>query len=239
MRALVLLAVPLFISACGSSHEDRDSSGPKGSRSFALDGFERVKLKGSDDVVVKAGPVFSVSATGPQKMLDELDVIVANGTLIVSRKSLDGFNWHWSSNGGVVVTVTMPLIRGADLSGSGDLSIESTADDVFEATLGGSGDLNVTKIKAAKSRFSLMGSGDIKADGTAQDLTIDLAGSGDVDAKSLTAETLKVSLIGSGDIGATASGDATISLVGSGDVQISGAKNCKTTKVGSGTVNCQ
>jgi hypothetical protein len=236
MRSLPILALTLALSACGNAIGGSAVPGPKGDRTFALVGFDRVELKGSDDVRVSKGASFSVTAAGPQKMLDDLDISVVDGTLIVSRKSKD--SWTWSSGEGVKVSVTLPLIKSAALSGSGDLSVDSSADDKFEAAVGGSGDLTLANITAASVSLSLAGSGGIKVKGATKALEIELAGSGNVDAKDLKTETLSASLAGSGDIDASATGKAEVSLAGSGDVRIKGTQDCTTSKTGSGEVIC-
>ncbi len=236
MRSLLILALPLALSACGNSASNAASPGPKGERTFALAGFDRVELKGSDDVRVTNGSGFAVSATGPQKRLDDLDIRVVDGTLIVSHKSKAG--WNWSTGEGVLVSVTMPLIKSAALAGSGNLSVDTASDAKFEGSISGSGDLTLSNLKAAEISLSLAGSGDVKARGVTKSLEIDLAGSGDVDAKDLSTESLSASIAGSGDIDASATGKAEVSLAGSGDVRILGTNDCTTSKIGSGSVTC-
>ena len=242
MRTAAILMISALLSACNSAGDRHEANRKVVTRTYALAGFENVALKGSDDVRVIPGSAFAISATGAQAEIDALDIKTDNGTLVIARKNRDSGDWHLSFGNrhdkGVVVTVTMPLIRSASLAGSGDLSVDTTAEDKFEGSLGGSGDLVVTNFRAAKGVFSVAGSGDLKVIGTAKDATISLAGSGDIDASGLASETLNVSLTGSGDVSAKASGRAEVSLVGSGDVRISGTKDCKISKMGSGEVTC-
>ena len=117
---------PIFLlSACGiaeSSSSPVDSNpGPSGSRSFDVSGFDQVKLAGSDNVRVVAGSAFSVQATGPEKTLEKLEIAVRGSTLTVGRKS-KSWSMGWSNNPSATVTITMPVIKGASLAGSGDFS---------------------------------------------------------------------------------------------------------------------
>jgi Putative auto-transporter adhesin, head GIN domain len=236
MRSLWILALPLALSACGNTPSNAASPGPKGARTFSLADFDRVELKGSDDVRVTNGSGFAVSAAGPQKRLDDLDIRVVNGTLIVSHKSKAG--WKLSTGEGVIVSVTMPLIKSAELAGSGNLSVDTASDAKFEGSISGSGDLTLSNLKAVEISLNLAGSGDIKARGVTKSLKVDLAGSGDVDVKDLSTNSLSASITGSGDVDASASGKAEVSLVGSGDVRILGTDDCTTSKIGSGRVTC-
>lgn len=236
MRVAALI-LPLIAAACSGANASQDEDqGPMASRSFAASGFERVKLAGSDDVRVIAGDTFAVEATGPQGVLDKLDIRVEGDTLVVGRERRSG--WSISERKGAVITVTMPVMRGATLAGSGDFRIATTAEDRFEARLAGSGDLNIADVRAAETKFSLAGSGDIRAKGRARAADYSIAGSGSIDARELLSESLAVSVAGSGDVAAHTSGHAEVRIVGSGDVTIAGTKDCTARKVGSGEVRC-
>lgn len=237
MRAIAI-ALPLLIAACsGAEATENEEDTMMGSRDFAASGFERVRLSGSDDVRVVAGEGFAVSATGPQAVLDRLDIHVDGDTLVVGRERKSGWSWN-NGRKGAVVTVTMPVMRGATLAGSGDFTVATTAEDRFEAKLAGSGNLDIADVRAADTKFTLAGSGDLHAKGKAQTADYRVAGSGNIDAAGLLSETLKVSIAGSGDVSAHASGKADVRIVGSGDVTISGTKDCTAKKVGSGEVRC-
>ncbi|MBP7136311.1 MAG: DUF2807 domain-containing protein [Sphingomonadaceae bacterium] len=239
---LFLAAVPaILLASCGHAENGAESSSASGSRTFALAGFDKVTLKGSDDVNVVVGKDFSVSATGPADELDLLEIVVEDGVLKVGRKS--ALRWHigWSRKDeeDVKVTVTMPAIRGASLAGSGDMTIDSAAADSFKVSLAGSGNLKVGRLEAKAAELNLAGSGDIAVAGKVLTLKISGAGSGDVVASALEAETADISLAGSGNVSARATGSASASVLGSGDVTISGTDKCKTSMLGSGSVTCK
>ncbi len=233
---IAAVILPLIAVACSGANASQDDNSPMGSRSFSASGFERVKLAGSDNVRVIAGEGFAVEATGPQSVLDRLDIRVEGDTLHVGREKREG--WNWSSGKGAVITVTMPVVRGATLAGSGDLSVAATADDRFEGRLAGSGDLDIADVRAAETKFSLAGSGDIRAKGKARAADYSVAGSGNIEAPQLLSESLAVSVAGSGNVNAHTSGQANVRIAGSGDVTIAGTKDCVTRKVGSGEVRC-
>jgi hypothetical protein len=234
----IAIVLPLLVAACsGAEATENVDDGATGTRNFNASGFERVRLSGSDDVRVISGAEFAVSATGPEAVLDRLDIRVDGDTLIVGRDRKSGWSWSQERKG-AVVTVTMPVMRGASLAGSGDMSVATTADDRFEARLAGSGNLDIADVRAAETKFSLAGSGDMRAKGKAANADYSLAGSGDIDGAELLSETVKVSVAGSGDVSAHASGKAEVRIVGSGDVTISGTKDCVSKKLGSGEVRC-
>ena len=234
MRNLMIFIPALALAACGTAESN---PGPSGTRSFDLNGFDQVKLAGSDDVRVVAGPAFSVQATGPEKTLKKLEITVRGSTLNVGRKSRS-WSMGWSNDRSAVITVTMPLIKSADLAGSGNFSIDQVNTPEFEASLAGSGNMDIKAVKVDKFNIDLAGSGNVDVAGTSKTIDISIAGSGNVKADSMSAEQASISVAGSGDVNARASVSASVDMAGSGNVTIAGTSNCKTSKLGSGEVRC-
>ena len=235
MARLTILAALGLLTACGTVRAE--SAGPNGSRSFTARGFDRVSLRGSDNVVVRLGGAESVTATGPQKILDTLKVEVVGGELRVDREK-SNWNISWGDHDPVVITVTTPQLRGASVAGSGDMKVDKVQTASFSGSVAGSGNLAVAALQADAASLDIAGSGDASFAGSAKSIDISIAGSGNLDAKGLRAEHAKISIAGSGDVSAHVTGDADVSIVGSGDVDLSGSPRCKVSKMGSGEVRC-
>jgi Putative auto-transporter adhesin, head GIN domain len=240
MRLLLPVIALSTLSGCSAAFGDATGdTGPRITRSYDLKGFDGVVLAGSDDVRITQGANFAVSANGPEKQLNDLEILVENGVLKISRKKGAGWSMHWGDgDDGVTVSVTLPILHKATIAGSGDMDVSGTAQDQFTGTIAGSGDLKISNANAATTTLTLAGSGDLAVSGKTKTLSVSLAGSGDVHAGGLSAETASISGAGSGDVRARASQSADVSLVGSGDVTIEGTKNCKISKTGSGDVTC-
>lgn len=234
MRRLIIAVPLLMLAACGIA--ESTPAGPSGTRSFAANDFDKVKLAGSDNVRVIAGSAFSVQASGPESVLERLEIEVKGDTLHIDRKR--GWSLGWERGGGALVTVTMPEIKAASLAGSGNFQIDSVDTVAFGASLAGSGDMTIKSLRAKNVEVNLAGSGDVTMAGRADNIDISLAGSGNVAADKVETSDATISLAGSGDIGVRASGSAKISMIGSGNVTIGGTANCKTSKLGSGQVSC-
>ena len=136
-KTAMVAATAALLAGCGAVHAGQGS----GSRTFNLRGFDRVSLRGADNVVVRVGGAASISATGPSAVLDKLELTVVNGELRVGRQR---GNWNWGPNAGTAtITVSVPRLRAASVVGSGDV------------LRGGS----------ARCRVSKMGSGDVRCGG--------------------------------------------------------------------------
>lgn len=234
---LLLIAALLPLGACQSNWEktqDSQASGPRATRSFQLSGFDGVELRGPDDVEVKTGATFSVTAEGDASVLDQLDIRVEGGRLKVGRKP-----GHTSGTSrDATIRVVMPRVTAASVAGSGDLSVDK-AEGAFDGAVAGSGDLDIASLAATQASLSLAGSGDLSVKGgSAQSLSVSIAGSGDIDAAGLRATSADVSIAGSGNLRAMVNGPAKVAIVGSGDAELSGGAKCQVSKIGSGEARC-
>lgn len=248
MRMLVSLIALAALAACGASsaQENREGerraepSGETGTRSFALQNFDKVDLRGPDDVAISVGGAFAVEAEGDAAELDRLRIEVVRGELRIGREGdREWFSWGGDDSRALRIRVTMPAIRAASVTGSGDMTIDRASAESFEAAIAGSGNLTIASLEARRAAFDIAGSGDIEAAGTAGQVDIGIAGSGNVLARDLRAETLEANIVGSGDVEAFATRTAEASLLGSGDVVVRGGARCSSNSMGSGELRCE
>jgi hypothetical protein len=255
MRAIIAAAL-LPLAACGNAFsvdDDRGGipgSGSGGERSFEVAGFDAVELAGNDDVTVRVGGAFAVSATGDPAALDQLKITRDGTTLKVSRR-------NGRSTGHARVLVTMPAIQRATLAGSGNLSIDRVAARSFAGRILGSGNLDVAALRADEAEVAIAGSGNATVTGTTRTLDLSIAGqgnvtlagetdrlgvsipgSGDVAAQRLVARAADVKIMGSGSVRAAVEGTADVVVMGSGDVDLGPRARCSVRKMGSGNVRC-
>ncbi|UYY57460.1 head GIN domain-containing protein [Sphingomonas sp. S2-65] len=237
---LLLIAAMLPLAACHSNAERKEGhaaqpQGTGGTRSFSVANFDSIDLRGPDDVDVKVGPRFSVTAEGDTAVLDTLDIRVVNGDLRIGREK--GSTWFGKDNGAVRIHVVAPRISDTTIAGSGNLSVDRVEGDV-DASIAGSGNLVIGAMQATDAELSIAGSGNMKVAGGTQRLVVNIAGSGDVDSTGLTATSGDVSVAGSGSLRGRVKGDVSVSLIGSGDVELTGGARCKTSALGAGEARC-
>lgn len=237
--ALAATAAMLPLAACGLANGmSGDVVQPSGSgttRNFDVSGFTGVSLRGEDDVDVRTGPAFKVTATGDSALLDRLEIRKDGDTLRIGRKDGD---WRWGGDKGAKITVTLPRLTSADVAGSGDMTVDRAEGD-FDGSIAGSGNLSIAQLRAGKAGLSIAGSGDLHvAAGQANQIDASIAGSGDLDAAALKAARGEFSIAGSGNIRAQVTGEADISIVGSGDVELTGGAKCSVSAMGSGEARC-
>lgn len=241
MRQKLLLASAAFsalaLSACSAGRAE--SAGPSVSRTYEVGAFTGLEVAGPFEVIVATGKAVSVAATGPQKLLDQTEVVVENGKLLIRPKKKNWFGgMSWSSKEPSRFTITVPSLEAAATVGSGDIDIDRVAGNRFEGSIAGSGSLRLAQVAVQDLGLSISGSGEMTAAGQAQRASYRIAGSGDLDASGVRSVDANASIAGSGDIKAQATRTAKATINGSGDIAITGGARCQTNKNGSGDIRC-
>ncbi|KTT75228.1 head GIN domain-containing protein [Sphingomonas endophytica] len=232
MRRITCLAL-LPLAACGTiAHaEDIAARGSGNVRTFDVRDVSSVDLGGSDDIEVRVGGGYAMRAEGDPQILDALQVRRRGSELQVSRR--------WSGRPGKVrIVVTVPVLTGVGVGGSGNMTVDRVAGGDLSARVAGSGNLTLAQLSTRTLSVAVAGSGTVVARGTTQRLAVELAGSGDLSGTALVAGAASVKVVGSGSVRAIVRGAASVTSVGSGDVDLGAAARCTVRKMGSGRVRC-
>jgi hypothetical protein len=251
MRNWMMAILPLvLVTGCNgtASGDDKKSErsdagaaahvGPITTQNYALTGFTGVEVAGPDDVTIRQGASFSVTARGRKETLDRLEIKLDGTKLVIGRKR-EGFSFSNHEDDDLDIAITLPKLDALRLTGSGTIDADTVDGDAVEAVVTGSGDLKVAKLTGKSAEITVSGSGDIEiGGGTIGSGELSVTGSGDIDADGLVATTLEVAVTGSGNVDAQATGTADIRILGSGDVKITGGATCSTKQMGSGTATC-
>ena len=237
-RALAFGIVGAAVATAACSEARSENGGPTVDRSYTVGDFDKVELAGAYDADIRVGGAPSVKASGSQKAIDDLEVVVENGALVLRHKKKMNFGWS-NNHGKIKVVVTVPALRAAELSGSGDLRVDKVTGDAFDAGIAGSGNLTVGNVAVNRLKMSVAGSGNAEATGgRAKAVEYNIAGSGGINAKGVAAETAAASIAGSGNIDGQATATASVNIMGSGNVNLTGGAKCTVSKAGSGNANC-
>jgi hypothetical protein len=239
MRKAVLSGIAAATAITAGCGEVRaENGGPTVQRSYQVGAFQQIEVAGPYDVQVRTGSGPSVSASGPEQLIERLVVEVRGDRLVIRQREKGWFD-NWRSRGNATIQVTAPTLRAASLAGSGGLVIDRINGPTFDGSVAGSGDLSVESVAVGDLKLSIAGSGDLKArSGQAKSVDLSIAGSGDIDAGGVRSESASASIAGSGNIRGQATATADVSIMGSGDVTLTGGAKCTISKMGSGSANC-
>ncbi len=239
MRALLVSLSALALVACGPLVEmSGGDSGLSNGQSLAeldLEEFDSVSLRGPDNVVITLGDEFDIRVEGDDDVVATIEFEIRSGKLRIGRQGNDSLSFN---DDPATIYITMPVLNGASIAGSGDMQIERAVSDDFEISVAGSGNMTIAALEAVEAEFDIAGSGGITAAGTVGDLEIDIAGSGDIQAADLQAQRADVDIAGSGNVEIFATETVSGSLIGSGDVRVTGGATCQASSIGSGEMRC-
>jgi len=210
-----------------------DGNGDRVTERRRVPEVSRISNDSQFDIDITQGDSFEVRVRIDSNLQKHVETEVRGDTLVI-----DSDAWVVDAESGPHVLITMPRLESLGnhgsgsvfaswfdepedvhvfLSGSGDISFEGTAPQIF-AELEGSGDLHL----AGSTEFA--------------ELTLD--GSGDIEASDLVAAGAEVEIEGSGDLRLRVDGRVDARVDGSGDVELSGeVERGSFSETGSGNIN--
>lgn len=157
--------------------------------------FTSVSNSGPISIRIEVGKAQSVTASGSEAFLDELQTEVVGNELQIKARDQNTHNHNWS--GHPTIVITLPQLTAFTMAGAGDTTITHMAGDSLDIRFGGAGSL--------------------KAEGSVKTLKLNLGGVGSVDTRQLHAESADVNVggVGSVKVWASARLDASVGGVGS------------------------
>lgn len=218
LTALVALVGALILATgCNLSVSFGDSiegSGDLVTQRFDLDDFDSIEVSGTFDAVVTVGEAASVEVLIDDNLVDELDIRVRNGELIVALK--DGVS---VDNGTLEAIIELPRLVEVEVSGASTANIidETGADQRYSVS--GASDLVVFS-DADDIWLDVSGSSDVRISGMAQTLTIEVSGASDVDLDVDKVDDAIVDLSGASSVELLSAAVVSGSISGASDISV-------------------
>jgi hypothetical protein len=240
----------VFLGGCNGGPFCMSPKGNEVTQTIALDAFTGIALEIASDVTIHKGEVQSVTITGRQNIIDNIERNVVGGVWKIR------FDECVRNEGNLNIDITIPNLKEVAIAGSGSVvSTDSFVDETklvlsiagsgsidvivsatnVETSIAGSGDIHLGTA-ATSVKADIAGSGDIFLEGTCSDLDADIAGSGSIHAYDLFGETGTISISGSGNCEVNVSQSLDVTISGSGSVFYKGTPTVDTQISGSGTV---
>ncbi|MGE4063447.1 MAG: DUF2807 domain-containing protein [Rhodospirillaceae bacterium] len=191
-----------------------EAPGPVTKESRTVGDFTGVSFGGSGKVFITVGPKASLVLEADAQTLSRTRTEVdAGGVLRIRRRGDD----DWGHRGDVTAYVTVPELKLARVSGSGDLKVAG--------------------LNGGKTDLSISGSGNVEADGKVDKLGVSISGSGSAKMEKLVVGDAQVAISGSGSAVLDVRDSLDVRVSGSGSVRyLSQPKDIDTSISGSGSV---
>lgn len=185
---------------------------------------------GTANVVVVPSKSTSVVITADENLQQYFSVKTTSDVLEIDEQP---FVWLRPSRP-VVITVYAPPLALIDTSGTGDMSIDGSA-DLFQLKASGTGDISFS---GTVTRFDadISGTGDITLSGVADRFELDASGTGNTYADGFTVRLANILLSGTGNCTIRATQLISGAMSGIGDLSYSGGAVCMVVKTGLGSI---
>lgn len=223
MKRLSIVILPFFLLATSCvavfPFDGIVGNGKVITSSLDARNFQAIQNFSSAKVTVRKGQVAMATVTVDENVLEALDIKVENGSLNIATKPGRSILRYTTFK----VTVTMPVVEGIGIFGSGNVSVSDRFDaDELKLGIHGSGSINGT-FDAEDLEAYIGGSGGIDLAGSAVNLVATIAGSGNISADSLSAEKAIVSIYGSGSTSVRVEDSLDAKIYGSGSINYYGS----------------
>jgi phage shock protein PspC (stress-responsive transcriptional regulator) len=179
--------------------EDTDSGlnlGERGEyvKQFSARDFDRIEIGGAYAIEIRQGNDFSVAADGERNDVEDLRVSVRNGSLVVKQD--DDFNLFNKRNKRVGLVITMPTVKGLDLSGANKTRISGFRNlDNFNVDLSGATNSEI-EVYTDRLELEATGASKVVLKGRARMADISLSGACRLYATSMAIDEAEVSAVG-------------------------------------------
>jgi len=197
--------------------------------------FNKIQSNGNFQVHVQLGNQETIRLEGNQEMLNQVETVVDNHTLIIRMKK----NFHWFSinKERINVYITAKQLNGLAQSGSGLITVEGTMKGTtLETEVSGSGTITCT-VQVHDFEASVSGSGKVDVNGRVVNSAVHISGSGKLNGTKLSVDHGEVNISGSGRAYLTINQSLDAHISGSGQVLYSGSvKSINAHTSGSGKV---
>jgi hypothetical protein len=247
---LLLSATMIFNTAC------HKITGIGGNNQVATEtrqvvSFNEVDNEGSFNVYISHDSVFSATVEAESNLIPYIQTIVNGNTLRIDTRE------NLKNNQPMNVYVTTPIIRGATLSGSGTIVLDSLETDYLDIVLSGSGKISGftitnqidTRISGSgnvsmesytnSSNFNISGSGNFDLTGESSSGVFTISGSGNINSYNYQQSDCIAKISGSGDMYLNVTDHLDVNISGSGSVYYIGNPTITVKITGSGQVISQ
>lgn len=221
-----IAAISFTFAFAGNQSSDKETRN--------LSGFTKVSFGVAGNLYISIGNEFKVVLEGDKDILRDIETEVSSDKLVIRKD-----NWNFNSGEKVTVYITMPVIKGLGVSGSGRAEIkDAVKTEALTFSVSGSGKLYASEIEVNEIDCSISGSGDIiiNGNGTASESEIAISGSGNYSGESLKIKSAEVSISGSGNCTCNVTEELEARVSGSGNVTYLGNPKIDARVSGSGKV---
>jgi hypothetical protein len=222
MKKIFLLLT--FVTAISCAQEQK--------KSFNLNDFDRIDLGSSFVITVTQGNSYKVDVRGREQDVKEIIAKVSNGTLDLHYPS----NWSgWKNRKEVYVSITMPKLTGAELSGASKSTVSGFSSDKLLIDVSGASSATFN-VDAKMLSLDCSGASSLKIIGTGQSLNAEASGASSINAYDFKVSTANVDASGASDAKLYVTNKINAEASGASSVRYKGGASVRSNTSGAGSV---
>lgn len=201
-------------------------------RDYSFSDFDRLDMGDAFNVVVEQGSEFTIHVKGDERNIEDL-VVDRDGDKLKFRYR-SGQRMH-SRQYTTYVTITMPSLHGAALSGAVTADLLGFEETDFDLSLSGASIANVT-ITAQNVHFDLSGASKLFIEGSSTNMDASLAGASMLTGMDFPVENADVDLSGASHVQVNVSTNLKASASGASSVIYKGSPSVDSSLSGASTI---
>ncbi len=200
-------------------------------RTFSVNGFDRLDMGSSFVIHVKQGSSYSVKATGRKQDLDELDAQVKGKTLDIHY----GSKWNRNRKR-VTFDITMPSLQGIDFSGASTSDVRGFRNQGNVSVEVSGASTSTIELDADKIDVDFSGASTVNLVGRADQITGDISGATTVKAFDLQSKKVQLEVSGASGVRVNATEKLSIDASGASSVRYRGSASVSANTSGASSV---
>jgi len=233
MKSFFLLLFAIAFASCANSQTTNEGKSAQ-TQIRNVSNFTAVSLDVPADLTLTQGD-FHVEINASPSMLEKIKTEVHGDELEIK---FDNSN-HSHTDEQISIHVTMPLVTGLEVNGSGNISSNSNfTGNHLQLEVNGSGKMNLKNFTVSELKGVINGSGQISnLSGSASTVKFEINGSGKIDAENFSGKEVDAEVTGSGNMKLNATDVLNADITGSGDIRYKGTPKKNIDINGSGSVS--
>jgi len=214
---ILLMAV---LSACSLPIQNTNikGSGNIVSEEREVSGFTKISLEGIGDLQIVQGDVESLKVEAEDNIIDRIESYVTGSVLHIGIERFINV----IPTSGISYTLTVKDLNSIEISGYGDVYIQSLTTDNLEVGVSGGGRITIENLSTDSLDVELSGAGDFDLSGVVDQQYVKLSGAGSYKAPDLQSRTAVVNISGAGSAQLWVTEALDVNLSGVGSLQYYG-----------------
>ncbi len=205
-------------------------------RNYSAPGFDRIRVDGPFQVVLKTNVAPYARASGSSAALDGVSVKVEGRTLVVRPNSASWGGYPGEARGPVTIEVGTHDLNTAWLNGAGSLTIDKVRGLSFDLAIQGAGTARIDQVDVDQMKIGISGAASARLSGRAARLTAVIRGASALDGETLQVKDATIGGEGPAIIKLAVSETAKVNALGLAAVTLTGGPACIVKAQGSATV---